>query len=752
MFAHFCLTHKARRAGGASTSAGGNRSAPSWWRFFAIAAYALVALISDPRPSVAATENAHAQRRDNAAKPTEWTENGRTAAGQFFSPLTQIDLTSARRLGFAWQFKTDTYRGMEGTPLVVDGVMYVPGIWGFVYALDARTGRSLWSFNPQTDRQFGRWGGNDVSTRGLAVFHGRVYAIATDCRLFALDAKTGRVVWKTNTLERQEPGYACNGAPQVAGKVVAIGNVGGDNGKGGTRGYVSAYYLESGRLAWRFYAVPSLKDKNPSPELARAVATWDPNRDPSFGGGGSVWGLMSYDPVLDLLYFGTGNAAPYDEPRDWSGGTGTDRLYAASVVAVNATTGRMRWYYQTTPGDVWDFDADANVILADLPIKGRTRQVLMQANKNGYFYVIDRATGEPILAQPFAYMNWSTGMSPDFRPVVTRDVDYNLGAKVIYPSAQGAHSWPPMSYSPLTKLVYVPTIETPNMLFDLSQMPEAKVHGMDDAFGLGYLFPEKGLSYESLESLFGPLPRFPLSTPDGKRPMVRSILKAIDPRSGRVVWQQPTSQDSLVIDGGVLSTGGGVVFAGREDGKFVVYDAVTGRVLKELETGSPIMAAPMTYEVDGRQYVAVLCGHGGAKWDFTATAAMSYMNEGRVLAFALDGSSDVPKPARRESEVFREPPARSGTPEQIAAGKALFVQWCSRCHILGVPAMSPDLSRLNDGIGSFDTFKAIVRAGAFVPLGMPRFDDVVSESDAAAIHDYIVDQAWDQYRRQQEEH
>jgi quinohemoprotein ethanol dehydrogenase len=232
--------------------------------------------------------------------------------------------------------------------------------------------------------------------------------------------------------------------------------------------------------------------------------------------------------------------------------------------------------------------------------------------------------------------------------------------------------------------------------------------------------------------------------------MVRSILKAVDPTTGHVLWQQPTSQDYFVIDGGVLSTGGGLVFAGREDGKFVVYDARNGHVLKEFDTGSAIMAAPMTYEIDGRQYVAVLCGHGGTKWEFTATAAMNYMNEGRVLTFVLDGAADVPKPEHRHEEPYQEPPERLGTPEQIAAGKALFTQWCARCHSLGVPAMSPDLSRLGDGISSFDTFNTIVRGGAFLPLGMPRFDDALSDQDAVKIHDFLIDQAWEQYRRQEE--
>ena len=676
--------------------------------------------------------------------------NGRTNFGEFYSPLRQIDGASVARLGFAWQFKTGTSRGMESTPLVVDGVMYVSGIWGLVYAIDARTGQGLWAFDPHADRQYGRWGGTDVPTRGLAVYEGKVYAIATDCRLFALDARSGKVVWETNTLEHPEPGYACSGAPQVAGRVVVIGNVGGDTGRGGVRGYASAFFLDTGKLAWRFYTVPSLKEKNPSAELVRAAATWDANRDPSFGGGGTVWGLMAYDSALNLVYFGTGNAAPYNVPRDWSGGTSTDRLYAASIVALNASTGRMRWYYQTTPGDVWDFDADANVVLTKLQIDGRTQPVLLQANKNGYFYAINRETGKPLRALPFAYLNWSKGMSTAFRPEVTTDVDYDLGPRVIYPSEQGAHSWPPMSYSPVTGLAYVPTVEMANMLVDLSKTSAARVHGVDEAFGIAYIFPEKGLSYESLEWLFGPLPRFSLSTPDGKRPMVRSILKAINPITGQIVWEQLISRDYFVLDGGALSTAGGLVFAGREDGEFVVYDAASGRVLKQLDTGSPIMAAPMTYEIDGRQYVAVLCGHGGTKWDFTATAAMTYLNEGRVLAFALDGAADVPKPPRRQEQPYGVPPARSGTPEQVAAGKELFYQWCSRCHSIGVPAMSPDLSRLGDGIATFDTFKTVVLGGAFIPLGMPRFDDAISEQDAAALHDFLIDQAWDQYRRQEE--
>lgn len=289
------------------------------------------------------------------------------------------------------------------------------------------------------------------------------------------------------------------------------------------------------------------------------------------------------------------------------------------------------------------------------------------------------------------------------------------------------------------------------MLVYLSKTPSSRVRGYDGAFDVTYIFHDKNFTQEYWESLLGPLPGFP-STESGEvasiQPPIRSILQAIDPITGHVAWQQRTSQEYFLFDGGVLSTAGGLVFAGREDGKFVAYDAKIGRVLKELDTGSAIMAAPMSYEVDGRQYVAVLCGHGGSVWAFAGTAAMKYLNEGRVLVFSLDGLPDVPKPERRNDERYRTPPPREGGPDQIGVGEALFFQWCSRCHSIGVPAMSPDLSRLNDGIGSLGTFKAIVQQGAFLPLGMPRFNDVVSDQDAEDIHAYLVDQSWQQFVKQ----
>jgi quinohemoprotein ethanol dehydrogenase len=688
-----------------------------------------------------------ARLRSADSEPGEWLTNGRD--GTYNSLLKQINDKTVEDLGFAWEFSTETHRGLEATPLVVDGIMYTTGNWGAVYALDAATGRQKWRYDPKSDPKVARYETNDVVNRGLAIWRGAVYVVSADCRLIAISADRGVKLWETNTLVDRAQPYVCSGAPQLAGDAVVVGNSGADNSQGGLRGYISAFDLHTGQLLWRFYTVPALGDTDAAPELKLAASTWDPKRDPSFGGGGAVWDAMAYDPDLGLLYIGTGNSAPYNAPREAQGHS-TDNLYTASIIALHADTGRMAWYFQTTPGDRWDYDAASPMVLADLQIAGDKRTALLQANKNGYFYVLDRATGKPISAKPFVYVNWASGLDDKFRPVVTSDADYHTSPKLIYPGMQGAHSWQPMSYSPQTGLVYIPANDAPNVLIDLHRNPGAQISFIDEASdGVGYVYPDHDYDPAAWQPLFGPLPKVASSNPHTGKALVRSMIKAWDPVKQRVVWEQQTSADYFLLDGGTLSTAGNLVFAGREDGHFVAYAADSGALLKSLDTGTPIMSAPVTYEVAGTQYVAVMAAHGGEYMNsFAGTAAMKYVNEGRIIAFKLGAPADVPKPMLRVTERYATPPARAGTAAQIDAGSKLFNVWCARCHALGVPGVTPDLSRLNDGIATPEVFRAIVLQGALASRGMPRFSDVLSPADAEALHDYLIGQSWNGYTAQ----
>lgn len=683
--------------------------------------------------------------KEVANEPGVWLTPGRDAQRTYYSPLTQINTDTVKVLGFAWQFKTGSYRGLEATPIVADGVMYTAGNWGTVFALEAATGRLLWRFEPQTDRQVARYAGVDAVNRGVAVSRGSVFTVSLDCHVFALNARTGTRTWQTATAEGSQ--YTCSGSPTVAGRVLVIGNAGGDQGRGGVRGYVTALDPETGAVRWRFYTVPKVGEAHPTPEMKAAETTWDPTRDASFGGGGAVWDSLVYDADLNLVMFGTGNAAPYLSPRQLRGRP-LDRLYAASIVALDADTGRMAWHYQTTPGDIWDFDATASLILADLSIDGHTRKTVMQANKNGYFYVLDRETGQPIAARPYSFVNWSSGLDKDFRPIVVPEADYSAPARVVYPSNVGAHSWPPMSFSPKTGLVYIPAIDAPAVLVNLQSQRGAILTAQDGSTGPATLIPDKDYNPGALSLIYGAgLPKVPKVNPASGRPVIRASLKAWDPIRMRPVWEQETSQDYLLTDGGAMSTGGNLVFAGREDGKFVAYAADTGRILKVLQTGTATMSAPMSYEVAGIQYIAVMQGHGGSNMgSFIGTAAMSRLNEDRILALKLGGAPDIPQPPRRTEEPYARPPKRVGTTAEVTHGQALFYTWCAKCHSLGVPAVTPDLSRLPGRVGNVDLFKAIVLNGALMADGMSRFDDVLSPADADALYAFLINEAQIRYQ------
>jgi quinohemoprotein ethanol dehydrogenase len=446
---------------------------------------------------------------------------------------------------------------------------------------------------------------------------------------------------------------------------------------------------------------------------------------------------MSYDPDLHIVYIGTGNAAPYQVQGRNPGGGHSDDLYASSIVALDARTGLLVWYFQTTPGDNWDQDAISPFVQADLEVSGRLRRVIMQAPKNGFFYVLDRRTGELVSGKPFTYVNWSRGLDAKGRPILTKESDYTKEPQLIYPSSGGGHSWMPMAYSPKTRLVYIPVIDAPMIWIDLRHTPLSFVDGN---FGVGTVFPDKDYNPQDWDQWFGRLPDYKSANTRGPRRVIRGVLRAWDPVAQRVVWDQQTSRDYFLYDGGVLATAGNLVFQGRGDGSFVAYTADTGKILTKIETGVGIMAAPMSYEVAGVQYVAVMEGYGGGAVgiSFPSNSAGSrYVNEGRILVFRLDAGPVSLPPVRQEPAL--EPPPQKGSIADIARGSMLYATYCGRCHVFG-PGVLPDLRRIPAGI--HDAFEDIVLGGQLAPLGMGRFDDVLNANDVSAIHAYLVSEAW----------
>jgi quinohemoprotein ethanol dehydrogenase len=694
---------------------------------------------------VAAVDTARLGAADS--EPQNWFTGGRDQDGSYYSPLADINAGNVKQLGYAWSYDLgNPQRGQEATPIVVDGVMYTSGTWGYVYAVDAATGQERWRYDPKGDWFPARNPCCDLVNRGVAVWKGKVYVASGDGRLHAIDAATGKPVWVVDTIVDHKLPYASTGAPQIAGDVVVIGNGGADMGQGGVRGYVSAYDLSSGVFRWRFYTVPPEPGRPlDNPDLAAAAKTWDPKRDPKYKGGGTAWDGFAYDPTLRLVYFGTANAAPYD--LRLLGNAKLDGLYTASIIALHADTGRLAWHYQTTPNDHWDFDAVQKMILADLNVGGADRHVLMQANKNGFFYVLDRASGELLSAKTFAYINWASGVDMKTgRPVTTPQSDWYTSPKNIYPAWSGAHTWNPMSLSGQTHLVYIPVIDTPSVWVNLAQNG-GDLKFLDGFFTTNGIFPDDSYDAGDLKRLFGPLPELKDLKAERKVKLVRELIRAWDPAAQKIVWEHETSSGMRGYDGGVMSTAGNLVFQGR--GRLWVYAADTGKVLTVIKTGSHIMAAPTTYAVNGAQYIAVQVGYGGTGIAEgpapPSSATIKFQNTNRIIALKLGGGA-VPTPPARVAVPFEQPPEQTASKAAIDAGEVKFVAECSRCHALGIN-VTPDLRRLNAGLHA--EFKDIVLHGVLGAAGMERFDDLLSERDVEDIHAYLIEQSWIAYRAQE---
>ena len=618
-----------------------------------------------------------------------WPSYGRTYSEQFYSPLSSINATNVARLGLAWFVDLPGQRMLEATPLAIDGVLYFSGTYGKVFAVDARLGRLLWDFDPHSGdyrpdvfRYTGSLGGH----RGVAYWRGKVYVGAVDGRLFALEAKTGKVVWNVQTFERPEAGMTISGAPRAYDDKVVIGSC---SDFGSLRGYVAAYDAETGRQRWRFYTVPGDPAKGfESPAMAMAAKTWSGQWWKS-GGNGSVWDSIVYDPEFKRIYFGTanwnGDQAP---PKD-------DHLFTSSIVALDANTGSYLWHYQENPRGDRDYDSTMPIVLAELTINGRQHKALLHAPKNGFFYVIDRTTGKLISADPFSKVNWA------------RRIDLNSGRPVelpavrdLWPGFLGAHSWQPMAFNPETGLVYIPTMKWDS-----------------DATELNLLEPDDATA----------------------------SLLAWDPVTQRQRWEVHYA-DSF-WNGGATTTAGNLVFQGTGRGKFVAYKASTGEKLWSFDAGLGIIATPISYSVDGVQYISVLVGYGGAGGLLGKLADYGWrFNEQprRLLTFALGRRTPLPLggPPRHDVKAVDDPKFLIDA-AQAATGAELYRSaQCYFCHgpeLVNTGSFAPDL-RESALAMNWDTFKSAVSAGTLAAGGMPKFDDL-SDNDLRMIYMYVRQRA-----------
>jgi len=709
-------------------------------------------------------------------EPGNWLTHGRTYSEQRFSPLDQISDKNVKDMGLAWHFDFGTNRGLEATPLVIDGVMYATGNWSVVYAVDARTGEPLWQFDPQVDRAWAVHLCCDVINRGVAAWGDKIFVGTLDGRLIALQATTGKKVWEVLTIDPQWP-YSITGAPRVANGKVFIGNGGAEL---GVRGYVTAYDAETGEQTWRFYTIPGDPSKPfESPALEMAAKTWTGGEWWTMGGGGTAWDALTYDPELNLLYIGVGNGGPWNQ--EIRSGSSGDNLFLSSIVAVNADTGKYVWHYQTTPGDTWDYTATQHMILAELEIGGKPRKVIMQAPKNGFFYVLDRETGELISAEPYVAVTWATHIDMTTgRPAERQGTRYYEKGIPSFqlPFAFGGHDWPPMSYSPLTGLVYIPAMEVPMLYFEDREFKFERGYWnlgaliLDTPPVLGdekelnrfvgtVLSLEEGLSPQSLGIMQGILQK--LEDPDKDitmadleqahailRKLIRARLVAWDPVQQKEAWRVDRVD---VWNGGTLVTAGNLVFQGTGTARFSAYAADTGKDLWSVSTQTGVIAGPITYTVDGEQYVAVLAGWGGGGpltlgelANMSGTNSWRRGNLNRILAFKLGGKDTLPPAPPLKPVPEALPPMPKVAAQVIKEGEDHFSRRCAFCH--GEQAISggatPDLRHLDLNKYTPGQWYGIVIGGTAAHLGMPNFSEVLSVEDADALRAFVIKRVHDQ--------
>ena len=652
-------------------------------------------------------------RRPSRAEPdSNWNTHNGGSNESNFSALEQINKQSIGRLGLAWSLDLAGEVSLEATPLAIDGTLYFTGSSSDVYAVDARSGKIRWKYDPEIWKYRPEhlklvWGIN----RGVAYSKGRVFVGTLDGRLIALDAKSGAVLWSVKTVE-DDSLQTVTGAPLVVKDNVLIGNGGADF---GARGYVTAYDAASGRQAWRFYTVPGDPAKGfENDAMAMAAKTWSGEWWKVGGGGGTVWDNMTYDPELNQIYVGVGNGGPWN-PRVRSPGGG-DNLFLASIVALNADNGKYIWHYQVNPGESWDYKATANMITADLMIDGRLRKLVMQSPSNGFFYVIDRISGKLLSAEKIGKATWADHIDlKTGRPVEASDIRYDYKPVDIWPSGLGSHSWQGMSFNPRTGIVYIPYMQLGERITD-DKVPKENSEDPPVHFGGVYV----DLLVRSLDDNAG-------------------ALLAWDPVAQKARWKAPRA---ALWNGGVMSTAGGLVFQGTGDGEFEAYDAKDGQRLWAYNVKHGVVACPVTYTVDGRQYISILAGYGG-----TIGPLATLLNRGwkfgaqprRLLTFALDGSATLPPSPPADFTVHAlDMPQLVIDPAQVKDGLMAYQGNCAYCHgrlLQSAGSPAPDLRESAVAL-TWDSFHTVLKDGTLLPRLMPKFDRM-PERQMQAIYQYI---------------
>lgn len=649
----------------------------------------------------------------------EWLSYGRDYGEQRFSPLTQITDANADQLGLAWFHDLETARGQEATPLMHDGVLYISTAWSIVKAFDAKTGALKWSYDPEVPRETLVRACCDAVNRGVALYGDKLFVGTLDGRLVALDQKTGKVAWSKVVVPNQVD-YTITGAPRVVKGKVLIGSGGAEY---KARGYIAAYDVNTGNEVWKFHTVPgNPADGFENKALENAAKTWA-GEWWKFGGGGTVWDSITYDPTTNLVLFGTGNAEPWNPAA--SGREG-DSLYTSSIVAVNADTGEYAWHFQETPEDRWDFDSAQQITLADLNIGGQQRHVILHAPKNGHVYVLDAKTGQFISATPFVMVNWATSIDPATgKATVNPAARYEKGSTpfVSLPGAVGAHSWQPQSFSPKTGLLYLPAN---NAGFPYAAAKDWKASDIGFQTGID--------GYATAMPADAKVRSATLAATTG-------ALIAWDPVAKKAAWTVTLPSPS---NGGVLSTAGNLVFQGTAGGDFVAYSADKGKQLWSFPAQSGIIAAPMTYAIGGEQYVAVMVGFGGV-WDVAtgvlAHKAKKQRNISRLVVFKLGGKAKLPD-APPMVKMVLDPPPLTGTPQQVAAGGELYGRYCNVCHGDAAVAggVNPDL-RHSAALNAPEAIRSIVIDGALQHNGMVSFKSALKPEDADNIRHYLISRA-----------